>query len=217
MTNEPNGEMNEELHPDLAPYLETIEGGLQVLRHPLVVTIMPIPVHANRQYAAKTRQLDAALEAGEYEKALWIYERPYRLSYAASLVLSGLVPADDAGELLLDAWSDSEMPSGSWEDALQAFRAVGYATDSPHRDQPIGRTVWRGGAAGDDGKIAEGAMSWSLDRDTAVWFSTRFGTERPLWETVVTEENLLATVWKRMEFEVVLDPTALGDVKEVER
>ena len=205
---------DEPLHPDLQACIDTSLDGLPILKHPLIVTIAPIGGFTNQQYLNKRKQVDAAYFEGDYEQVFWLHERPFRLNLVCDWIMSDVVEGEKAKTLLLEAWMDSEAPSAFWEEARDAFYEVGYLTDSPHREKPIGKTVWRGGPADEDGRcIAEGAMSWSLDRDTASWFAKRFERENFLWKTVVAEEALLGTLYKRGEFEVILDPEIAGGTR----
>ena len=49
------------------------------------------------------------------------------------------------------------------------------------------------------------ALSWTLNRDTAVWFSKRFNQEGNVWEKVVSKDKILAYFSVRNEFEVIVD------------
>ena len=47
-------------------------------------------------------------------------------------------------------------------------------------------------------------MSWTLKRDKAEWFATRFGNEGKVLEMSISKEKIVAVFTGRNEFEAVI-------------
>ena len=61
-------------------------------------------------------------------------------------------------------------------------------------------TVYRGCQKG----INEDGISWTLKRDKAEWFATRFGKEGKVLEMSINKEKIVAVFTGRNEFEAVI-------------
>ena len=68
-------------------------------------------------------------------------------------------------------------------------------------------TVWRG--ASPEYKVG---MSWTLDREKAMWFAEHRWTGARVFQTVVKKTNVLAHFLSRDESEIVVDPRELDIV-----
>jgi hypothetical protein len=88
---------------------------------------------------------------------------------------------------------------------LQIFRAAGYQDGEQPAKPPDSVTLWRGG-------VRRTGMSWTADRDLAVWFQRRFDREQGrLWTVTVGPDRLLARYHEdyRNEDEYVVDPVGI--------
>ena len=200
--------IQEELHPDLAPFMGEVNG-MTVLRHPLVVTLMPIPGIANRQYQHKK---DLLKECRAYIDQIGLYERPFRLDTALDWVGKGGLRGEELKEVLAFVWMDMEGGSDIKDPLIRrtiwAFRKAGYVTDGPEKPtEPI--KVYRGGKPT--------GLAWSSMLDVAQWFATRWTKDLPLpvYSAIAPQEAVLARFTGRGESEVVVDPRKLFDIEEV--
>lgn len=202
----------EELHADLIPYVRDGATG-RMLHHPLVIDPFFSPhMHrlANRQYAAKVEALDRAVAAKDWHLVVFLHERPYRLDAFAEYAEA--MSDREYWQLLSAIWVDTESLSSDQSEWWELLMA-----DRPGRDEwfmddadravlcglPDVVTVWRG--VNEDGGNESG-LSWTLDREQAVWFATRFGRRGVLLEVTLERSEIIACVAGRGEQEVILDP-----------
>ncbi|MDP9471923.1 MAG: hypothetical protein M3Q71_14880, partial [Chloroflexota bacterium] len=117
--------------------------------------------------------------------------------------------------------SDTEHPSASGVGTVVSlFRAAGFVTDSPGTEPPTGPlTIYRGVSSlwGERGeRITRRGVSWTEDRERAVWFARRFSFNGPgtLLTAEVFPEHVLGIFHGRGEVEIVVDPKRLRRVRE---
>lgn len=181
-------------------------GDFVVLRHPLVVDIMPIGGACNRRLRHK-RQLLVDPAYARLSKRIWLYERPFRLDTICRWVDEAVSVDDDLREALAMAWMDMESDDADpeiVEMCVAAFRKAGFISQGP----PIGSAedaskvaLYRGGAN-------PNGMAWSTSVGVARFFAARAarGGERIVWEAGCDAEGALAYLTGRGEYEVVCDP-----------
>ncbi|WP_156685600.1 hypothetical protein [Mycobacterium sp. Marseille-P9652] len=160
---------------------------------------------------------------------LWtslVNELGFGVSNEQPLLLSRLweiLPNEQRPIAIAYAWTGSDppeqcLPTHEW---LAMFRAVGYIEDSfvswppswPPPPPDFKLTLWRGG-------VKRTGMSWTVDRDRAVWFQRR-RYDRPdwkpgkLWTVTVGASQLLAHfhVLRPGEDEYVVDPANLDPIE----
>ena len=207
--------MKEEWHPDLEPYLVLTDTGMEIMHHPLVVEVFPIPGLCNRRYEHKLRLLE---EADSYLSRLSLYERPYRLTMAVEWIENGFVDEAEAREVLASAWIDMEGDDTVTDPlvirVVRVFRKLGYVTDNAERGSyPTGPVqVYRGGEPN--------GIAWSRERSVAEWFANRHRSLRddqpePVYSAVAPPAAILAQLFGRNEAEVVCEPHLLEQVKLV--
>jgi hypothetical protein len=211
-----------DLDPELAPYVYEGELG-RVLHHPLVIDPFLSPhTHkiANRQYHSKLSALGNALAAKDWHTVVFLHERPYRLDAFAEF--SDLMSDEEYWKVLSAIWLDTESLSSdqeAWLDMLEADRS-GRAlyfmdeVDWAHwHDLPDIVTVYRGYNA-DEGN--PNGLSWTLNRDTAVWFAKRFYKEGVLLTAVVPKGVIIASLLGRGEYEVIINPNDIAGIGATE-
>jgi hypothetical protein len=118
------------------------------------------------------------------------------------------LPQDQLIKAVGDAWAmcefpEQRLPRPEW---LPIFRAAGYHDEEEPATPPDSITLWRGGTK-------KTRMSWTADRDQAVWFQRRFGRKPgKLWTVTVGGDRLLAHYHEkhREENEYVIDPAGLA-------
>ena len=111
------GEMSEELIPQLQPYLEDGVLGKQI-RHPLVYQV-PLWSNgsANRMYLQKKAEVKLALKEKEWNRFVFLHERPYRLQ--AFLEIQDQLTDTQYWRLLADSWIDTE---NAWQNRVSVLR-----------------------------------------------------------------------------------------------
>jgi len=198
--------IGQELHDDLKPYVEEGSFGL-MLRHPLVYQVpLGITGYANLYYEQKLKDVQSALDGKKYQSYVWLHERPYRLD--AFSKIQHLLDDKEYWKLLGEIWVDTENAWANLAEWKKYFRS-----DRPYRNylmdwdeqlahQSLGDTVtvYRGCQKG----INEDGISWTLKRDKAEWFATRFGNEGKVLEMSISKEKIVAVFTGRNEFEAVI-------------
>ena len=58
------------------------------------------------------------------------------------------------------------------------------------------------------------ALSWTLNYDTAEWFSKRFGEDGTVYEAQIPKEHIYALFNGRNESEIILNPNYLTEIQE---
>lgn len=222
----------DELHPDLVPYVEAHPTFGRVLRHPLVYIMYFHPLEqrrANKMLTAKREHIAQLASERKWNSIMWLYERPYRIDAFVKYAprMSNRVYWRTLGEL----WTDCENMHQSyveWSDALHCGRRernwlMGPPDDSDRvRWRELRRTshpllVYRGWA----GRLGRDGFSWTLSQERARWFARRFAGEEhrgaPHVVTgIVDARNVIAYFNARGEEEVVLLPEDVIDVKVVD-
>ncbi|MBV8324661.1 MAG: hypothetical protein JO049_28800, partial [Hyphomicrobiales bacterium] len=109
-----------------------------------------------------------------------------------------------------NVWTDSEnvfQNIGEWKRVWSHNPALReFCMEEGEREAlaalPDGLTVWRGTAR----QRSIRGLSWTLDRDKAIWFAKRFPMRRRaprLVEGFVHKRHVLAYFWERKEKEIV--------------
>jgi len=149
-------------------------------------------------------------------------EKPYVLGFL-KFAAPNLSKADFS-TILADAWIRSEQPNHDpnlpQSRLLDMFRAADpkLLMDDEERERLDSLedtvTVYRGvHSAKSDGVCA---MSWTLDKDTAAWFASRYGRQGKVFEAKIEKKHICALFLGRNESEVIVDPKYLTDVTQVQ-
>lgn len=198
------GRLEDGLHPDLEACLEEMESGIVVLRHPLVVTLLPISEVANAIYEQKREQVTKLESEGQWDKAIWLYERPFRMEQFLKWWDEGVISASLAPRMFRAVWIDSEDPQFFHEQVLDLLHQIGFVTDENHDSPQEPITVFRGTLP-----QWHRGMSWTRSMDIAVWFAKRFDRNGSVYECTAPPDAVLAMLDDRGEQEVILDPEPL--------
>jgi hypothetical protein len=216
-------ERNEDLHPDLKPYLVNTRMGA-MLKHPLFFQMFYAPTMNgmyNEQYRAKKKYTEDAKAKGDWQKYLWMYERPHRLQVFTEEIMDE-VSDEEYWDMLGSIWSDSE---NLWQYGNWTLRTLLNAPRE-HRDRmmddeeraffatlPDTFTIYRG----HHHRNREG-FSWSMSYWKAKWFAHRWDQRRKgVVRATVNKADVVAVLLGRNEFEVVVDPAVLDDIKTVRK
>lgn len=215
----------ESLHPELQAALADL-GPFHAVRHPLLYSVPFFPgteALLNQHLAHRKAALREALAARDFEKSVWLHERPYRadafwriareLADPQYWALAGRVYVDS--ENVTEAWSlwqaifADNRPGREHlmnEDERQALAAL-----------PETFPVWCGCT---DPQKLDG-LSWTVERRVAEWFARRYASLRQCEGFVVQgsarREDVLAHFLRRNEAEVLLHPEDVSDQHTVGR
>jgi len=211
----------ERLLPELVEYLVETPFG-QMVNHPLVHQLVVDPERAallNLQYCRAREHVNAALTEVDRDPYTWHsfvhwHERPYRF-WAFSMIADQLSDKH-FWRLLSDVWNDSD---NNWENTAgwralwnQARPIKHSAMDSFERRAfkrlPEKLTIYRGTC---EGHAVDG-MSWTPNRDYAIWFANRrhlIHDKPPVLITARAKKAdihalLIDRCWRR-EIEIVID------------
>lgn len=212
-------ERKEPLHTALRPYLEKTNTVLgTILKHPFYVG--PInPQHAAMAHEVITtrqRLLDECIEAGKWGNALSLYEHQFLLE--GFLELADKLDDVTFWKLFGYTWRNQEQVWTNRKVFLTLFQAnrpgrEALMDEYEHealRNLPDEFPVYRGF----QGRGAIG-ISWTTDREKAIWFANRFAMldhlgEPKLLSGVARKENVLAHFLGRGESEIVIDPAKVN-------
>lgn len=223
------------LHKDLVPYIRNDRVlGMRMLRHPLVYSVPYAEAfnkHVNASYEYKVEAAAKALSECDMARYCYIHERPYRLDAIENFLKVWPKYGCDKRtgrkfwQYLAELHTDSEninQNQEEWE-ALWSYQCEermrwrGFATDRLDRRKLVGRlTIYHGTSM-----YAEPDMSWTLNRDIAVWFALRFNKENPIIYTgEANAEDVIAYLTSRGEDEIVIDPCnveIISDTSDIQR
>ncbi len=176
---------DEPLHPNLEPYVSEVDlfgdPHTKVLKHPYVFQVPLFHAwQANDQYEHKMGALKDAILEGDTGTYIWLHERPYRV--VALEQVAAEMDDDDFWELASHVWTDTE---NHWQERLRWNKML--RADRPGKEHfmdleeraafaqlPDVLTVYRGW----NGSGSSQGLSWTLDRDRAVWFAKRLAEGR---------------------------------------
>lgn len=203
-------ENNEPLHPDLVPYFE--EDGVMgaQLRHPLVYQVPFFSNgNANAFYEQKKKAIDEALEEKNYNRFLFLHERPYRLQ--AFETISDLLSDSEYWTLLSSVWIDTEnqwQNLETWKKLLASNRSkrnrmMDEDDDRFLRSLPEDLIVYRGCQKG----LNENGLSWTMDKVKAEFFANRFGRKGIVLEKRISKKQIVAVLTGRGESEIIFSDT----------
>jgi hypothetical protein len=205
------------LIPELQEYYEeTSSLGSPILRHPLVYQVPAFYSWklANDTFNLKTAKIKELIAMDDPDRALWLYEKPYRLSILYTWwKQAGLVSLDQLREILPEAWTNAEYPfQCGYGNILRMFRATGFVTDAPDHHPPESEVyIFRGCLA----KHKRG-LSWTFNPRKADWFANRFNKKGlgHVYKAHIPKEGVLGIFLGRNEDEVVVEPKLLYDLEE---
>lgn len=215
-------EKEEELLPELEPYRHTMYS-ITGFTHPLfrgMIAKEGCFAYINWQYRQVTKHLEKLRKEKKYLAAILMYDLPSLLDG----FITEIEGADDKTfwTCLAAVWTNGEAPWANRKLFLQLFNAPRphreYLMDADERKTfkklPDELTIFRG-FGGDRGK----GLSWTLDREKAVWFAKRFhavhGRPGRIIEGVCNKVDVIAHFTSRKESEIVIDPEKVRRQKRV--
>lgn len=213
----------EELLPELKPYRKHHGTDLDGFYHPLFHCPLFSEGHyayVNHLYRIIQERLEEYRRKKDFYRAVFCYRTPHLLDGFVEEVAE---PDDKTYWTILGAvWVHTESPWVNRKLFLQLFNSP-----RPHREflmdaderkalkkLPAQLTIYRG-FAGERGK----GLSWTLDRDKAVWFAKRFhvlhGQTARVIEGTCQNSDVFAHFTGRGESEIVIDPEKVKRQKKV--
>lgn len=159
------------------------------------------------------------IKAGDISNIYTLIRDSYKLTFFK--FISNYLSAKDYAEYLADAWTISENPNQDVNVSLsQAERLFKKANKKYlmtakeykiYSDLPDTFTVYRGVAVRRNPK----GMSWTRNKSTAAWFSSRFDTDEErgyIQSATAHKKDVLAYFNSRNEDEIVISTNSLIDI-----
>jgi hypothetical protein len=190
--------------------------------HPLLQELDFTParaIYCNFHYLTKLQQIYEAVRIGHWGSYVGLHEKPYRLD--AFTQIKDCIRSDKARwALLSETWIASEnirqnrakwrrLWNSDWPNKLHAMNAKERRAYAALPDQLI---IYRGVGKG---RNAENGLSWTLVRDTAVYFATRHGGQGLLFTARAKKSDVHALLLGRKEQEVVIDKVKITERRRV--
>ncbi len=212
----------EDLHPDLVPYLVESSFG-QALKHPLVFDVPYTPRSNHRLnywYQYKLDRIREVIAERNYGAVIYLYERPYRLD--AFHQIADHLTDEEYWALLADTWIDSEniwQNREEWGEVLAGRPNSHLFMDEEDREKlaklPDPIPVYRGAAAG----VNDDGLSWTTDVRRAIWFANRLrrpDEQRVLVVGEVAHADVIGYLTGRGEDEIVVQNPDVVVVHRIE-
>ena len=211
-----------DLHPDLVPYIIDHELFGKTIDHPLV-RFMPLEhegmtTRANDCYKWKKNLLKKSVKERDWDAYVFAHERPYRVAALCDIRINHELTGREFWPVLGSAWVDSNniwQNPDEWLELWSERMPYSYSVmDKVDRKAfkalPDEMTVWRGVGNRD---AVEG-LSWTTDRNMALWFAYRFmkGRKPHLAQGQVSKRDVLAHFTGRGESEIVVIPEYVVDI-----
>lgn len=203
--------MSELLNPELAAYLVHNELGANI-KHPLVFSIMhseEFNHYVNQSLVAKKEVLKRALEEKDWDQAIFIFEKPYRLQ--KTVEYGHLMDEKSYWNCVRHSWLASENVFENKDILHKLFR---LPTKTPLYDLmeqedretfekfPETMYIYRGCQS-----INKHGWSWTTNFGKAKWFAKRWNlASQVLLKAKVNKEKVLAYLNGRSEDEIIVEP-----------
>jgi len=203
----------EELNPELQRYLVDFPTFGKALQHPLVYEVPYWPAMnalINERYKQKLNALEIARKESNWERVIYIHERPYR--WEALECVSTFLEKERLAQMFADVWIDSE---NIWQHQEVIGDLINQVKDTELKDclmseddylryQLLPKTVevYRGCLDHN-----QQGLSWTLDKEKAIWFAQRFqreGITPMVLSGRVNKSDILFYTDGRSESEVVV-------------
>ena len=198
----------EDLDPELEKYLYKDARLGDMIKHPLVFSIMHSSVMnsiINRQLKQKKAALEQAVNSKNFESVIFLHEKPYRLNAFLDVMTS--MTDKEYWKLLGEVWTNSE---NVWQ-SLQTWKILFNSSRSGKNNimtaeelkvfkkLPNKVTAYRGYTPKN-----KNGLSYSLDKKTAEWFANRFHENGKVKTIEVPKSKIIAYFSGRNEEEVIV-------------
>lgn len=176
-------ETKEELHPDLADCLVTLDSGMVCIKHPLINSIMHIPqlnAQVNESYRYKREQLQKAAEKKDWATYVFWHEKPFKMWALANI--SQHLSIEQRSKMLAEIWT---LVENCWQCDDYFEWIVSFGIDANAAMDEEERKVWS--ELPETFTVYRGAQehnvygrSWTLEKERAEWFARRFNEDAPM-------------------------------------
>jgi hypothetical protein len=177
----------------------------------------------------KQGQLDEAISQQNWDKVFMLIEKPFRLSWLEENI--DLIKDDKQYyDFLKDAYMMTEFPMNGFSNYRDLLHLL-YAKDNPKlmmdkeelkllNSLPNEVKIWRGVKVDDVLDEDNIGLSFTLNKDKAIWFAERFSqagvSQAILIEAVVNRFDILSIFLNRDEEEVIVNPEYIKIKKIIE-
>ena len=177
----------------------------------------------------KKQELDKAIEQQNWDKVFMLVEKPFRLNWLEENI--DLIKDDKQYyNFLKDAYMMTEFPMNgfsNYRDLLDLFYARKNSKLMLDKDElellnslPNEVKIWRGVKVDDVLDDDNIGLSFTLNKDKAIWFAERFSqagvSQAILIEAVVNRFDILSIFLNRDEEEVIVNPEDIKIKKIIE-
>ena len=177
----------------------------------------------------KKQELDKAIEQQNWDKVFMLVEKPFRLNWLEENI--DLIKDDKQYyNFLKDAYMMTEFPMNgfsNYRDLLDLFYARKNSKLMLDKDElkllnslPNEVKIWRGVKVDDVLDDDNIGLSFTLNKDKAIWFAERFAqagvSQAILIEAVVKRDDILSIFLNRDEEEVIVNPEDIKIKKIIE-
>lgn len=213
----------EPLCEELQPYLLDM-GRFKGVNHPLVQEIPLFDVNRcallNLRLRCKQEAVAKAQAAKEWERLIYLHERPYRFDALHNITLAHTLTDEELAPLVASVWVDSEniwQHQQAWLEVWRTLKCPQLTMDDSERlildrTKIEHITIYRGVQARNMNRMG---MSWTLDRKKAEWFAKRYASANPrVLSGSITRDKIFAHFVGRGESEIVVDPQFVTNVKD---
>ena len=175
----------------------------------------------------KKQELDKAIEQQNWDKVFMLVEKPFRLNWLEENI--DLIKDDKQYyNFLKDAYMMTEFPMNGFSNYRDLLHLL-YAKDNPKlmmdkeelkllNSLPNEVKIWRGVKVDDVLDDDNIGLSFTLNKDKAIWFAERFAqagvSQAILIEAVVKRDDILSIFLNRDEEEVIVNPEDIK-IKEI--
>ncbi len=181
-----------------------------------------IDITANNTNLCKWQQrmMEEINKADSVAKISSLFNNPYRLTFLK--FAQSTLSREDFSFLLLCAWISSENPNQDANVSRRELIAMFHKADKNVLMTGEERrvlatledrvTVYRG-VTSYNGKSIR-ALSWTLSKRTAEWFSQRYDTDGKVYEAEIEKKYIFAYLNGRNESEIIVNPKHLENIQE---
>ena len=146
--------------------------------------------------------------------------KPYQLTFFK--YVKEYLSEKDFAKLLISSWTLTEFNSNdknvtknefiSWFKKANKYYMMDESEIKVFNDLPENITIYRGVG---DRKYKNG-ISWTLDKEKAIWFSKRFDFhDKHVYQGMVSKNDILAYIDQCNEQEIIVDPKTIKNIGEI--
>ncbi len=200
----------EELNPELKKHMVDAGDMGTWIRHPLMMQPFyspPLNRTVNATLRQKKETLDSAISSGDWNTAIFVHERPFRLQAFTEYCFR--MRHEEYWSNLGRVWVDSESPGINLKMWLLLLRSKRPGRENLMDEVelsflsalPNTLTIYRGSHF-----KHRKSLAWTTSHDMAEWFATRFSAGGEVFTGTVNKSDIFAYFTGRDENEILVDP-----------